>query len=312
MTDMKIVHESITYKLVDVIDELPKHDNYPWNWRRSSRYFDLPGRRIVKCYFHQKGGGYVAGFGGVLRTGKFLVRNPKYNHDGKWIGNGRGWPGYSYTIDVPHIPESEGGKFIIYQCQPWNRVSWHSSDNKNSISVALQGYFKSKHGGRFVPYKGTSGKPSIAQMDIIEDLAENFLKPKFGLGNGQLLGHFESPKPKLTCPGDVVTKWLMQKRHEVFRTEIPIGPEPVLGYQLDTWERRQAALVAMGFDIGKYGDKQNGVDGMPGEATRLGLEAAERMAGLPVNGIWDQELHWSMTEILCIQGITQEEIEALT
>lgn len=310
---MKIVHESITYKLVDAIDKLPRHSNYPWNWRRSSRYYDIPGRKIKRCYFHQKGGGYIPGFGGVLRTGRFLVLNPKYNSNGSWVGNGRGWPGYSYQVDIPHEPEREDGKFVIYQCQPWDRVSWHTKgDNKESISVALQGLFRSKHGGRFVPYRGTDGKPSSAQMDILEDLTESFIKPKFGLGNSQLVGHFESPKPKLTCPGDDIAKWLMRKRHEVFRTSIMVERDPVIGYRLDTWERRQAALVAMGFDIGKYGEKKNGVDGMPGEKTRLGLEAVERRCGLPVNGIWDPELHRNITELLRISGVTQEEIEALT
>ena len=310
---MKIANESITYKLVDIVDKLPRHDNYPWNWKRSSRYYDMPGRRIERCYFHQKGGGYVPGFYGVVRTANFLVQNPKYDHSGRWIGNGRGWPGYSYTIDIPHKPERKDGKFIIYQCQPWDTVSWHTKgDNKNSMSVALQGFFKSKHGGKFIPYKGTNGRPSSAQMDILEDLTENFIKPKFGIKNDQLLGHFESPKPKLTCPGDDITMWLMKKRHEFFRTTIMVEIDPALNYRLDTWERRQAALVAIGCDIGKSGDKKNGVDGMPGEKTRLGLEAVERMAGLPINGIWDSELHWNMTELLSIIGVTQEDIEALT
>ena len=309
---MKTVHESITYKLVYAVDKLPRHSNYPWNWRRSSRYYDVPGREITKCYFHQKGGGYIPGFGGVLRTGRFLVLNPKYDNNGRWVGNGRGWPGYSYTIDIPHRPVLEDGKFVVYQCQDWNTVSWHSSDNRKSISIALQGNFKSKHGGRFVPYKGTNGRPSMAQIDVIEDLTESFIKPKFGIENKQLLGHFESPRPKLTCPGDDISKWLMRKRSQIFRSEILAEPDPVLGYQLDTWERRQAALVAMGYDIGEYGEKKNGVDGMPGEKTRLGLEAVERRCGLPVNGIWDHRLHWNMMELLRSEGITQEDIETLT
>ena len=310
---MKIVHESITYKLVYAVDKLPRHSNYPWNWKRSSRYYDVPGREITKCYFHQKGGGYIPGFGGVLRTGRFLVLNPKYDNNGRWVGNGRGWPGYSYTMDIPHLPEMEDGKYIIYQCQDWDTVSWHTrGDNASSISVALQGFFKSKHGGRFVPYKGTDGRPSKAQMDILEDLVESFIKPKFNIDDKSLLGHFESPKPKLTCPGDDISKWLMKKRHEVFRTEIAVGSSSHSNYQLDTWERRQAALVVMGIDIGQYGEKKNGVDGMPGEKTRLGLEAVERMAGLPINGIWDVELHQCIKEWLHILGIKQEEIDDLT
>lgn len=310
---MKLEHESITYKLVNVIDKLPRHSNYPWNWRKSSRYYDIPGREINACYIHQKGGGYIKGFGGVLRTGRFLVLNPKYDNNGNWVGNGRGWPGYSYNIDIPHSPEIEDGKFIIYYCQNWSTVSWHTKgDNTNTIAVALQGYFKSKHGGRFVPYKGTNGKPSSEQMEALEDLVENFIKPKFNLDDERILGHFESPKPKLTCPGDFLTDWLMRRRQQVFRTSIPVGQDPFLDYKLDTWERRQAALVAIGYDIGEYGEKKNGVDGMPGERTRIALEAVERRCGLSVNGIWDHELYCSMAELLCIKGITQEEIDLLT
>lgn len=310
---MKLTHESITYKLVDVVDKLPRHSNYPWNWRRSSRYYEIEGRTVEKCYIHQKGGGYMPGFGGVLRTGRFLVLNPKYDNNGNWVGNGRGWPGYSYNIDIPHVPEREGGKFLIYFCQNWDTVSWHTrGDNTNSISVALQGYFKSKHGGKFVPYKGTSGKPSAAQMDILEDLVENFIKPKFLLDDERILGHFESPRPKLTCPGDVVTDWLMRRRQQVFRTAIPVGPDFIWSYILDTWESRQAALVCLGYDIGNYGPKKTGVDGMPGEKTRLALEAVERRCGLPTNGIWDPELHHAMAELLCLKGIKQAEIDSLT
>lgn len=310
---MKLEHESITYKLVDAVEELPRHSNYPWNWRRSSRYYDILSRKIEKCYIHQKGGGYIRGFGGVLRTGRFFVQNPKYDNNGNWVGNGRGWPGYSYTMDIPYEPEREDRKFIIYKCQNFDTVSWHTKgDSRNSISVALQGYFKSKHAGKFVPYKGTDGKPSSVQMDILEDLVENFLMQRFHFELSDILGHFESPKPKLTCPGDYLTNWLMRKRHEVFRTEIAVLQDSNFDYNLNTWERRQAALVMMGYDIGDYGERKNGIDGMPGERTRLALEAVERRCGLPANGIWDPELHYSMTELLSIKGITQHEIDLLT
>lgn len=310
---MKVVHEGSNYVLVDIIDELPVNENYPYNWRRSARYYDIAGREIGKCYFHQKAGSYTPGMDGILNTAHFLVRKPEYNADGKWTGCGRGWPGYCYTIDVPHKPErNSDGRFVIYQCQPWDRVTWHSSDNVSGIAVGLQGLFKSKHMGRFVPFKGTDGKPSSEQFEIIETLTEEFIKPKFGLENNQLLGHFESPKPKLTCPGDMVSDWLMRKRQEVQKSTIELGPAPFPGYELDTWEQRQAALVAMGFDIGDYGPKRNGVDGMPGERTRLGFEAVERMSGLPVNGIWDPELHYWVTNWLMMLGITQTEIDNLT
>lgn len=310
---MKTVWEGRNIRLVYAVDELPRHKNYPFNWRRSARYYDIKDRKIRKCYLHQKGGGYVPGFEGVLRTAMFIINDPKYDENGKWKGTGRGWPFYPYTIDFPHKPNINDGKAIVYQTNNWDTVSWHSGDNVDSISIAWQGYLRSRHLWKFRPFKGTDGKPSQRQVDGTLELWEDFIRPKWGLTDVGLVGHYLSPRPKKSCPGDDGQRFIERAGTARRRgaTEILVGHEMPGDYILDSWEQRQAAIVAIGFDIGTYGPNGNGVDGCPGEDTRLAIEALERSAGLPANGIWDNEVEAYLRNFLIMLNISQDQIDAL-
>lgn len=314
---MKTVWESPLVVLKYATNDLPRHDNYPFNWRHSARYYDLPNRDIQRCYVHQKAGGYVPGFKGVCRTASFFVFNPGYDNKGRWTGLGRGWPRYGYTIDIPYEMEIESGRRVIYQCNDWETVSWHTKgDNDSAIAIGMQGYFKSRHLRRFHSGKGRSeaidGKPSEEQLEVLQDLWENFLIPKFGFSEEALRGHFEAPKPKLSCPGDFLERWILKRRSiGTRRTTIEIGPTPVGNYELDSWKHRQAALVLLGINIGEFGPNKNGIDGVPGEATRLGIEAVERASGMVADGSWDSKFEYTITKLLKLNNITQSDIADL-
>lgn len=308
---MKIVWEGTTTAIAYAVDKLPRHDNYPFNHRRSSRYYKIEHRKITQAYFHQKGGGYLPGFAGVKRTAEFFVRSPEYDARGKWVGNGKGWPAYGYTLDVPYAPETTPhGKYIIYQCNDWDTVSWHTQgQNDHAVGIGFQGYFKSRHLRRFLPYRGTTGAPSAAQLEIAEDLWENFFRNGRKLGPQALRCHSDVGKP--SCPGDALERWVHQKRQSspITRT-MRMGPPPLGDFDLTSWELRQAALVALGFDLGGYGIKGNGVDGAPGEKTRLAVEAIERSSGLPANGAWDADMEYALTHMLLMEGVTMDDIES--
>ncbi len=55
--NLPVVWQGDDVVLVDVSDRLPKNENFPYNWRRSYKYRDIPGRKITTAWLHQKAGG---------------------------------------------------------------------------------------------------------------------------------------------------------------------------------------------------------------------------------------------------------------
>lgn len=308
---MKTVWESDSIRLVYAVDELPRNENYPYSHDRFWSFKRVDDRKVNKVIYHQKAGGYAKGFTGLRRTASFFVRTPKYRN-GKWLGNGRGWPGYAYTIDVPYEPEIVDGRYIIYQCQDFDIVSSHTKGgNTHGVGVSFQGLFRSRHNKRFVPSKGTTGQPSDAQMLVARDLWEEFLKPKFGLTNQDLQGHFDYTKA--TCPGDALESIILDYR----QSQAPKEPDQDLGapvfdeFPLDSWELRQAALVALEFDLGQYGPLNNGVDGMAGELTRFAIEQIESGVNAEPDGLWDEAVEEAVGLLLELRNISMNDLVAL-
>jgi peptidoglycan hydrolase-like protein with peptidoglycan-binding domain len=228
---------------------------------------------------------------------------------------GRGWPGGGYTFFLAYAPAQYNGKWVIYQCWPLDWVTWHSSHNKPSVAIALQGYFKSRHMRSFIP-KSTvpGGRPSTAQMEALSGFLYEYAIGHLGILPTQIKGHADSPYPKPTCPGD--------EPEELYRSiqagrpqqlEAPDFDPHVIDIpglvELDTWERRQAALVVLGHDLGNFGKLKNGVDGDPGNRTRLAIEATELILGLPVDGYWDDKFDFLVRVLLGSFGKTQADID---
>jgi len=330
----RIVFETEEIVIVNIADLLPRHKNWPygannvikpWNGKPAvnGRHYKIANRRITKLYNHQTAGSITyEGFEAVLQTTKFMVRDPAWvkkviNDIEKWVwtGRGRGWPGCCYTFYIPWKPLFYKGKIVIFMCNELEIVSWHSSDNEESIAVVCQGYFKSRHMKSFRPKKGQDGNPNDTQVVALDNFIHKYAIEELGIPNTNIQGHADSPHPKLTCPGDTIESLYRRiqsgKEIELDKPEV-LGLPSFTGFiELDTWELRQAALVYLGHDLGKYGSKKNGVDGDPGRLTRLAIEATEEMMGLKVDGYWDDTFNFFMQMYLLASATHRDDLEAL-
>lgn len=320
----RLVFGGSDFFIVKVWDLLPRHRNYPGgsydvfkpNDRPAVRgsYSDVEDRTIDTFYLHQSGGSVThKGLEAVFSMAEFFIRDPSWDGDGRWTGRGRGWPFFGYTYFVPWVPDVYRGKMIVYQTNPLSRVSWHSGDNRRSVSLVGQGYFKSKHIRSFLPRKGQTGSPSKAQMALFKSFVHEYVLGELVIDASRVYGHADSPKPKKACPGDDLERFCYDvRRHGGYKMldapQLTSVPHMI---ELGSWEERQAALVLLGSFIGTYGPKSNGVDGDPGELTRLAIEAQEAALGLPVDGYWDDTFDHIIKLTLMACGKNEQDIAEL-
>lgn len=330
----RVVFEGSDFVIYDIANQLPVHKNYPHgtdvvkpNGKRAIPANWCYGKRggpVKKAFVHQTAGSYQKGFRGVLNTASFIVRDPSYFDDGKWRGDGRGWPAMCYSYYFPHEPElTPEGKLIVFKCRPDDSKSWHTGGhNHEAIALGFQGYFRSRHMGRFKARKGdtNNGNPSQAQQKALASSWAEYFKPTFGLTDDDVFGHFEAKHPKAACPGDWLEQWVVNTRSGqtaeldqpgLEREPFEVPFEVPGAVQLDTWERRQGALLLLGYDLGAYGPKKNGVDGDPGLKTRAAIEGVEAAFGLKVDGVYDDRLDFLIQLAHLALGTTQEEIDEL-
>jgi len=310
---------------------------FPYGWRGKGAKHILGTRKVYGATYHQTYGSITSGEAGPKKTARFLVANPRFKcpkcghvwegtvdypysgcskcNDGtigKNTRRGRGYPKMAYHVFVPFQPRvTAEGKAIIYYCVDFMERSWHgSSANTHYIGVAFQGMFKSRHIKRFRGIKGTDGQPSDLQKAIVRPLWFEWIKPLFGLKDEGLTGHFDFGKA--ACPGDFIENEIRLVK----------GVDPLPGYRtsddpaptydgesewFDTWHERQAALVEMGYDLGDYGPKKNGVDGDPGGMTRAALEGFQADADIDITGYWDDSTEDAMRAALESNGLTYDD-----
>ena len=329
--DYRTVYDGCDFRVVNIEPLLPKHPNFPkgshdvekpWNGDPAVRgsYYKIKDREIDTLYVHQTAGSVtVGGFNAVHKTARFAFTAPGWkSRNGRWVwdGLGRGWPGIGYTYYLPYRPASFKGKWIIYQCWDHDWVTWHSGDNKRSIAIVCQGYFKSRHMRSFKPKKGCpSGEPSMAQMEALRGFVFDYAIDKLRIDPDHIRGHCESSRPKKACPGDALEEFVRGVSQGSAYPELPgAGPAvPIYANHLllQSWKERQAALVALGHFIGTTGKKGNGVDGDPGDLTRMAIEMVEESAGFQVDGYWDDTLDYHVKSQLWFNGIGQDEIDSL-
>jgi hypothetical protein len=324
----RIVFEGSEFILYDVSDQLPRHKNFPHgtsvvkpNGRLAVpgywKFREVPGRRVDTMYCHQTAGAVTYdGFEALLNTWSFLVRDPSYTSDGKWKGNGRGWPGGAYTYYLPYRPIIYKGKVVIFKCWDHDWVTWHSSDNDHSEAIVCQGYFRHRSMKRFRPRKGCPlGRPSEAQDIALMAFLLEYAVGEMGIPEKNVKGHCDSPNPKAACPGDAIEGIYRAIFRPPFRaipdTDPPVFPEVAGVLDLNTWKERQAALVLLGHYIGSYGLKNNGVDGDPGNLTRGAIETEEMNLGLKIDGYWDDVFDYHVKMQLLARGKEQEDIDEL-
>lgn len=272
---------------------LKQNANYPFNWRRSSGYRKSDGRRIRAIYVHQTAGPSRDGLEAVTKLADWITRAPKFKRDsggnvvtrkvrGKdrpiRIGGGRGFPAVPYTYVIPTRPAMQDGRFVVYRCNDDGLITWHTKGhNDDAVGVAFCGNFASRH----APNATTRNLDDTA-YDAGTSFILDYLLPRYALGADALRGHFDAGKA--ACPGDQLEAWVREQRGEHVDWHLPAGPSD--DRPLRTWEERQGALVALGFDVGV-------IDGIWGFDTRSGLESFQEAAGIVVDGVWGptSELH---------------------
>jgi hypothetical protein len=71
----------------------------------------------------------------------------------------------------------------------------------------------------------------------------------------------------------------------------------------------QEALVALGYDLGSFGDEQNGIDGDYGYGTEAAVKAFQRKAELTVDGVYGKDSHAALQLMLQAQPVPDDTIE---
>lgn len=321
------------FVIYDISDLIPRHANFPYgtevekpNGKRaipaSWHYKHVPDRKVDTLYCHQTAGAVTySGFAAVMNTFAFMQREPGYTTAGKWTGRGRGWPAGCYTFYVPYRPWGHEEKVVIFRCWDDDWVTWHSSHNAHAIAIVFQGYFRHRSMRRFHPRKGClDGKPSFDQRDALDSFIREYAIGLMGLAPQNIKGHCDSPKPKVACPGDDTEKIYRPYNQgiiavDTIEVELPSLVRPLLPempgmLELNTWRERQAALVMLGHNIGKYGRKKNGVDGDPGYLTRAAIETEEENLGLTVDGRWDDTIDYHIRIQLLARHKTQADVDS--
>lgn len=268
-------------------------------------YRRIKGRQIKRLFVHQAAGGFKEGAAQAIAIARFHSAPPKYKRDpqtneilyrtvrGKkrkhWIGGGRGWPGAGYTFCVPAIPDVKDGKIEVYRMHDDEVRSYHTGGSHNTYgaAVVVGGYYKAPGGKR------GRERPDDGAVMSLKELVLDYLIPRYGITNEDLYGHFDAGKRG--CPGAFLEQWIRHVRGEPVEdptVELQVDPrdepdEAKSLRSLDTVRERQQALVDLGFDLGPYGPKKNGVDGDWGGASRGALEAFESSMGLNPDGYWD-------------------------
>jgi hypothetical protein len=308
-----------------------RNKNYPYGWRgkKGSKLSkrSTPPTHVVD---HQTAGAVVDGPEGPLRTAEYTTANPwfkckscgfvwegtpAYPHENcmkcgkpsQNLGKGAGMPLMPYHVYVPANPKRDGkadGRPVIYYCVDFEEETWHSGSGNRGVGCAFQGLLRSRHLPKFRPAPGTDGNPSAVQQALIYPIWDLWLKPLFGLKDTDLKGHFDFGKS--TCPGDFIEDKIRTRRNEA--TVTPVEYPEETSEWFDTWLERQAALVALGYDCGKYGKLKNGVDGSPGDATRRALEAFQQDAGIDVSGHWDPSTEASMEATFKVNGLGYDDL----
>lgn len=271
------------------------------------------GGPVELLFVHQSAGNFRSGIDAARAIANFHTSPPKYklNSDGSiayrtvrgkkrkhWIGGGRGWPGCGYTFVVPGLPEVVDGKIEVYRMHDDDRHTYHTGGYYNRVGVAVcfAGTFTSRH-TRSTKRERLAPEPDamLAGSELILD----YLLPRYEIDPAEgLKGHFDAGKA--ACPGDALERWVREQRGEFVPTDPnPAGDDDCVivkpdARSFDTVAERQQALVDLGFDLGPYGPKKNGVDGDWGDASKGALDAFQEMAGIKVDGRWGRQTEAAM------------------
>jgi len=236
-------------KLLDKRGEVPRHTRFKWG-RRSLT--DIKGLCI-----HQTLGG-----DDPVATANYHVN---------YFPNGSSTPGAPSVCYTFYIRRSGD----IWMCNDIEDITWSQGngdipgdENLMYLAVVLGGNFNG------TGYSQGVNEPTLAQMNSLLELI-NYLCVNLGLGYDQVLGHYDVGKP--ACPGYTITSIIEALNRDPSRTS-------------DNWSIKdwQYALVRLGYDLGAYGPRKDGVDGDWGTASKVALVKYQTSKKLQyVSGIRD-------------------------
>ena len=259
--------------------------NFPWNWRRSAKYYEVRDRRIDSIFVHQTAGSPKDGGLACSALAEWIVSSPRFaERNGKQVrtGGGRGFPGVPYTFMVPHRPDVREGKFVVYRMWDDEWVTWHTrGHNKTGVGVAFAGSFATRHSPKF-----SDRHPTDQALAAGEELIDNYLIPRYGLAMSDVRGHFDAGKP--TCPGDALEAWVRRQRGEtVSWMDERSGDSD--RRPLSTNDQRIEAMV----DLGRDGFALRTREGF-----RMAVESVQEEAGIVVDGVWGRNTESAVRRLL--------------
>jgi len=142
-----------------------------WRTRKKSQ--------IKQVVIHHKAGGLRMGLLSVFDTNDFIIEYRNYYK-------------IPYHIDVPRDPFKWQDKYIIYQCNPFDCITWHCrGENTISIGVGFQGNMNTMD---------LTSHQKIIMIDLIRYFRSQDIK--------KIIGHCEAKIPKQQCPGKFTIKFL--------------------------------------------------------------------------------------------------------
>lgn len=179
------------------------------------------------------------------------------------LAPGQGCPGICYTFFI----DPDG---TIYQCNDLEAITWSQGGstpplpmtrgNTNYLAVCFRGDFRGKG------HKG--GDPTDAQLAAGRALWA-WLRDDLGLSEDSLFGHHDFGKP--SCPGTALSKLIA----EVCAEGLDVKGNRPRGIR--AW---QQGLKRLGYDLGAWGPKKDGVDGQWGEDSQVALLAFQKAEDL--------------------------------
>jgi hypothetical protein len=210
-----------------------------------------------------------------------------------------------YHVFVPYHMKMSNGKPIVYYCVDFNETTWQAGAGGNAgFGVGFQGMFRSRHIKRFRPFPGTNGNPSDLQRQVCIALFREWFQPLFRFEREQLTGHWQWGKA--ACPGDWIENAILEFRSGESLADT--GEEDPGSEWFDTWAERQAALFDLGYNLGEYGPQKNGVDGYPGDMTRMAIELFQEDVGIEVTGLWDDVTEDAMMAAFKDNGLNYDNV----